>query len=203
MKLINSVGPNPKMVRMFIAELGVNLETVDVDLMKGENRQDEHLKRNPSGQSPVLELDDGSYLAEITAICEYLAEKNGGSDLIGTSPEDRADTRMWTRRIDLQIIEPLTNGFRFSEGLALFKDRVRCLPQAADDLKTLAQERITWLDGLIAGKTFICGDRFSLADIHLFSFLEFGAQVGQPLNTDNENIMAWYNRVGERASASA
>ena len=203
MKLINSVGPNPKMVRMFMAELGVSLETVDIDLMKGENRQEEHLKKNPSGQSPVLELDDGSHLSEITAICEYLAEKNGGSSLIGSTPEERAETRMWTRRIDIQIIEPLTNGFRFSDGLALFQDRVRCIPGAADDLKTLAQERITWLDGLIEGKTFICGDRFSMADVHLFSFLEFGAQVGQPMNTDNANIMAWYGRVSERASAAA
>ena len=203
MRLINSIGPNPKMVRMFLAELGLKLEIVDIDLMKGENRQHQHLQRNPSGQSPVLELDDGSCLAEITVICEYLAEMNGGSDLIGTTPAERAETRMWTRRIDLQIIEPLLNGFRFSEGLDLFRDRVRCMPQAADDLKTLAQERIAWLDGLIATKTFICGDRFSMADIHLFSSLEFGVQVGQPLNADNENILAWYDRVSERASASA
>jgi glutathione S-transferase len=203
MKLINSVGPNPKMVRMFIAELGVSVETVDIDLMKGENRESEHLSKNPSGQSPVLELDDGSFLAEIIPICEYLVEKNGGSDLMGSTAEERAETRMWTRRIDLQIVEPLTNGFRFSDGLGLFKDRVRCMPDSADDLKTLAQERITWLDGLIAGKTFICGDRFSMADVHLYSFLEFGAQVGQPMNTDNENIMAWYGRVSERDSARA
>ncbi|MDP7577768.1 MAG: glutathione S-transferase C-terminal domain-containing protein, partial [Pseudomonadales bacterium] len=148
-------------------------------------------------------LDDGSYLAEITAICEYLDDKNGSSDLIGKTPEERAETRMWVRRIDLQILEPLANGFRFSDGLPLFQDRVRCIPQAADDLKTLAQERITWLDGLMDGKTFICGDRFTLADILLFCFLTFGEQVGQPLNTDNSNIMAWLERVKERSSAAA
>ncbi|HJP50036.1 MAG TPA: glutathione S-transferase C-terminal domain-containing protein, partial [Pseudomonadales bacterium] len=100
-------------------------------------------------------------------------------------------------------LEPLANGFRFSDGLPLFQDRVRCIPQAADDLKTLAQERITWLDGLMDGKTFICGDRFTLADILLFCFLTFGEQVGQPLNTDNSNIMAWLERVKERSSAAA
>lgn len=203
MKLYNSVGPNPKVVRMFMAERGITIDTQDVDLMQGENRQEEHLKRNPSGQCPALELDDGSFLAEIVPICEYLDEKNGSSALVGTTPEERAETRMWCRRIDLQILEPLANGFRFSEGLPLFKDRVRTIPQAADDLKTLAQERLTWLDGQMAGNDYVCGDRFTLADVLLFCFLEFGGQVGQPLNADNKNIAAWYDRVKGRESAAA
>lgn len=203
MKLYNSVGPNPKVVRMFMAERGIDMDTVEVDLMKGENREAEHLKRNPAGQLPALELDDGSFLAEIIPICEYLDEKNGASTLIGTTPEERAETRMWCRRIDLQILEPLANGFRFAEGLPLFKDRIRTIPQAADDLKTLAQERITWLDEQMDGGEFICGDRMTLADILLYCFLEFGGQVGQPLNEDNKNIAAWYNRMKARASAAA
>lgn len=203
MKLYNSVGPNPKVVRMFMAERGIEMETREVDLMGGENRQAEHLARNPSGQCPTLELDDGTFIAEIIPICEYLDEKSGSSELIGTTPEERAETRMWCRRIDLQILEPLANGFRFSEGLPLFKDRVTTIPQAADDLKKLAQERISWLDAQMAGKQFVCGDRFTLADILLFCFLEFGAQVGQPLNEANANIVAWYDRVKGRASAAA
>jgi len=203
MKFTNSVGPNPKMVRMFMSELGVSIESSDIDLMAGENRQEAHLAKNPSGQTPLLELDDGSYLAEITAICEYLDDVNGNSDLIGTTAQARAETRMWTRRIDLQIVEPLANGFRFSEGLQLFENRIRCIPQAADDLKTVVQERITWLDGMMEGKSYICGDRFTMADILLFAFLEFGATVGQPINEENKNICAWYARVGERASAAA
>lgn len=203
MKLYNSVGPNPRVVRMFVAERGLELETQEVDLMGGENRQAEHLARNPSGQCPTLELDDGTFIAEIIPICEYLDEKSGSSGLIGTTPEERAETRMWCRRIDLQILEPLANGFRFSEGLPLFKDRITTIPHAADDLKKLAQERITWLDEQMAGKQFVCGDRFTLADILLFCFLDFGAQVGQPLNEANENIAAWYDRVKGRASAAA
>ncbi|XOV88878.1 MAG: glutathione S-transferase family protein [Pseudomonadota bacterium] len=203
MKLYNSVGPNPRVVRMFMAEKGMELPLEEVDLMKGDNRNEAHLKRNPSGQLPTLELDDGSHIAEITAICEYLDDKSGYSSLIGTTPEERAETRMWCRRIDLQILEPLANGFRFSAGLPLFKDRIRTIPQAADDLKTLAQERITWLDGQIAGKTWICGERFTLADILLFVFLEFGAQVGQPINESNSNIMAWMARVKARPSTAA
>ncbi|MBV06650.1 MAG: glutathione S-transferase, partial [Gammaproteobacteria bacterium] len=182
MKLYNSIGPNPHVVRMFIQELGIELETIEVDLMSGENRQEDHLNRNPSGQVPTLELDDGNHVSEITAICEYLDELQGNTDLIGKTASERAETRMWTRRIDLQIIEPLTNGFRAAEGYDLFKDRLRLLPQAADDLKTLAQERLTWLNGQLDGKEFVCGDRFSLADIMFYCFLNFGTTVGQALN---------------------
>lgn len=202
MKLYNSMGPNPKVVRMFMAERGIEMEMQEVDLMTGENRQAAFVATNPSGTLPALETDDGTVLAEITAICEYLDEKEGQSSLIGTTAEERAVTRMWSRRIDLNILENLANGFRFSEGLGLFKDRMRTIPQAADDLKTLAQERITWLDGLMEGKEFICGDRFSLADILLYSFLEFGESVGQPINQDNLNICAWYARIKERPSAA-
>jgi len=203
MKLYNSIGPNPHVVRMFIQELGIDIESVEVDLMAGENRQQDHLSRNPSGQMPTLELDNGEFISEITVICDYLDEQHGYTDLIGNTPEDRAETRMWTRRIDLQIVEPLTNGFRFSEGHDFFKDRLRLIPQAADDLKTLAQERITWLDGQIEGKEFICGDRFSLADIMLYCFLNFGTTVGQPLNEDNKNVVNLYNKIHTRPSASA
>ena len=202
MKLYNSIGPNPKVVRMFMAERGIEVDLVEVDLMGAENRQGDYLKLNPAGQLPALELDDGSVLSEITVICEYLDDKEGNSSLIGTTPEERGETRMWSRRIDLAILENLANGFRYAEGAALFKDRMRLIPQASDDLKTLAQEKITWLDEQMAGKEYVCGDRFTLADILLFVFLEFGVSVGQPLNAENKNIMAWYERVGARPSAS-
>ena len=203
MKLYNSIGPNPQVVRMFLAELGQELEIIEVDLMAGENRQEEHLKRNPSGQMPALELDDGSYLAEITAICEYLDEKNGGTDLMGKTPEERAETRMWTRRIDLQIIEPMTTGFRYAEGLELFKTRMQTFPDAADGFKSIAKEKCSWLNEQMEGKEFVCGDRFSLADVMLFCFLNFGATVGQAISEDCINLLAWFERVKARSSASA
>ncbi|MAV32105.1 MAG: glutathione S-transferase [Gammaproteobacteria bacterium] len=203
MKLFNSVGPNPHVVRMFIAELELDIETVEVDLMGGENRKEAHLRRNPSGQCPALETDDGNFIAEITAICEYLDELSSQGSLIGETPKERAETRMWVRRIDLQIIEPLTNGFRYSEGYDLFKDRLRLIPQAADELKTLCQERLTWLDGQLEGKQFICGDRFSLADIMLYCFLKFGVKVGQPLNANNKNVTNLFNQLDSRGSAKA
>ena len=203
MKLINSIGPNPQVVRTFAAEKGITLQTEAIDIMKGENRQAAYLKKNPAGGSPCLELDNGSYISEITAICEYLEDKFPAKPLIGSTPEERAETRMWTRRIDLNICEPLANGFRYSEGLPMFKTRMTTLPEAAEGLKRLAQEKITWIDGLIAGREFICGKRLTLADILLYSFLSFGTQVGQPLNDNNKNIKAWYDRMAARPSVKA
>jgi glutathione S-transferase len=203
MKFYNSLGPNPRMVKMFMAEKGLDLPRVEIDLMAGENRQPPYQSKNPAGQTPALELDDGSVITEITAICEYLDEIHPDPPLIGVTPEERAATRMWTRRIDLNICEPLASGFRFSQGLPLFQNRIRCIPHAADDLKTLAQERLTWLDGLIAGRPFVAGDRLTLADILLFAFLDFGQAVGQPLNPDNRNIAAWFERMKARPSAAA
>jgi len=203
MKLYNSVGPNPRMVRIFMSELGVDIPKEDVDIRAGVNRQSAFLTKNVSGQCPVLELDDGTCLAEITAICEYLDEKAGGTSLIGTTPEERAETRMWTRRVDLNICENLGNGFRYAEGLKMFENRFRCLPEAAEGLKALAQDKLTWIDTQLEGKQFICGDRISMADILLFAFVEFAAMVGQKLNTENTNVVAWFERMKARPSAAA
>ncbi|MGO8915838.1 MAG: glutathione S-transferase family protein [Stellaceae bacterium] len=203
MKLYTSIGPNPKVVRMFMAEKGIELPKVEIDLMGGENRREPYLTKNPSGQLPCLELDDGSFLAEITAICEYLDEAFPGPSLIGATPQERAQTRMWIRRIDLNILEPLANGFRFSDGLKMFRDRVHVIPQAAADLKQIAREKLAWLDGLMAGKTYICGERLSLADLLLFAFLEFGKRVGQPLDPALAALPAWYERIKARPSAKA
>jgi glutathione S-transferase len=203
MKLYNSIGPNPRVVKMFMAEKGIDVPRVEVDLRAGENRLAAHLARNPSGQMPTLELDDGRYLAEVTAICEYLEEKHPNPPLIGANAEERAMTRMWTRRVDLQIVEPMLNGFRAAEGFNFFRERMRLLPQAAADLKTLAQERIVWLDSLIVGRDYIVGDRFTLSDMLLFCTMDFAATVGQPVNRENKNIAAWFDRVGARSSADS
>jgi glutathione S-transferase len=203
MKLYDSIGPNPKTVRMFMAEKGIELPKVTVDLPGGENRQAAYGAKNPAGTTPALELDDGTVLAEITAICEYLDEIKPGTSLIGKTPEERAETRMWTRRIDLYILEPMANGIRWSDGLKFFEKRIRCIPQAASDLKLLAQEKLVWLDGLMTGRTFVCGARFTLADVLLFAFLDFFAGRGQPIDPELKNISAWYERVKARPSAAA
>lgn len=201
MKLYTSVGPNPHVVRMFIAEKGIEVPMEEVDVRGGANREAAYLSKNPRGQSPALELDDGSVVAEITALCEYIEEKFPTPPLIGTTAEERVETRMWTRRIDLGICEPMANGFRFGEGLKMFEPRIRCLPEASDGLKAIAQDGLQWLDGQMQGKTWICGDRFTLADILLFGFLNFGNRVGQPVDPAKKNVAAWFERVQARPSA--
>lgn len=203
MRLYNSIGPNPKVVRMFMAERGIDLPRIEVDIRGGENRREPYLAKNPSGQCPALELDDGTVLAEITAICEYLDEVTPGTSLIGDSPEARAVTRMWVRRIDLNILEPMANGFRFGEGLRMFQSRIRCIPQASADLKATAQDKLKWLDQQITGRPFICGERISLADIMLFAFADFFNGVGQPIDPGLANITAWHARIKVRPSAAA
>jgi glutathione S-transferase len=203
MKFYNSIGPNPRAVRMFMAEKGLKVPMVEVDLLKGENRQGAYQQKNNAGQMPCLELEDGSTVSEITAICEYLEDTNPKPALIGSSPKEKAETRQWTRRIDLNIVEPLANGFRYSQGLPLFKDRIPTAPEAADGLKRVAQDRMLWLDKMVAGRQWICGDRFSYADIHLFAFLDFGKQVGQLLNPEAKTLAAMYDRAAARPSAKA
>ena len=203
MKLYNSVGPNPHVVRMFMAERGVDIPKEEIDIMAGANRQPDYLEKNPHGQSPALVLDDGALITEITAICEYLDETSPGDSLIGATPEERAQTRRWTRWVDLKIVEPMTTAFRGAEGLPMFKDRVRCLPEAADGLKAFTQDNVAFLDKQMADRDYVAGDKFTLADILLFCFLAFGEQVGQPLNRDFKNVAAWLDKVSKRESVKA
>ncbi|MDB5468153.1 MAG: glutathione S-transferase [Phenylobacterium sp.] len=201
MKLYTSIGPNPRAVTLFIAEKGLDIPTVEVDLRGGENRREPFLKINPAGQLPALELDDGARVTEIMAICEYLEELHPAPALIGATPQERATTRMWARRVDLKVCEPMANGFRYAEGLPLFQSRMRCLPEAAPGLKAIARDGLEWLEEQVQGP-WIAGERFTLADILLFSFLEFGALVGQPLDPSFEKLTAWFGRVKARPTIS-
>jgi glutathione S-transferase len=203
MKLYDSVGPNPHVVRMFIAEKGISIPSETVDLRAGDNRKEPHLSRNPHGQLPTLGLDNGTYLSEIIPICEYIEEKHPAPSLIGTTPEERGECRMWTRRIDLNIAEPGAAGFRFAEGLKMFETRIVTVPEAAPGMKKIAANRLAWLEGQMNGKEFICGNRFTLADILLFCMVTFFNRVGQPLDPANKNLAAWFERVQARPSAKA
>jgi glutathione S-transferase len=188
---------------MFLAEKRLTLPTENVDLMGGENRRGTYLERNPGGQVPALELDDGRLLGETVAIFEYLEEKHPDPALIGRTAEERAETRMWQRRVELRITEHLYNGFRFAEGIELFRPRMRVVPEAAPGLKAIAGDGLAWLDGLMDGKPFIAGDRFTIADIILYCALDFGGSVGQPLDAKNVKLARWFERVGGRPSAQA
>ena len=204
MKLYNSIGPNPRVVRMFLAEKGLKIPVTEVDLLAGENRRGDYTAVNPHGTTPALEVESGSHIAEITVICEYLEELHPTPSLIGETPMQRAETRMWIRRIDLNICEPMTNGFRATEGRALVAPRIKLVGEAGGaELKAIARDRLLWLDGLMGKRAFVCGDRFSLADILLFCFLDFGISVGQPIPDEAAWVKGWFERVKARASTAA
>jgi glutathione S-transferase len=204
MKLYDSIGPNPHMVRMFAAEKGFTFkDVVKIDIMKGENRQAPFLAKNPAGGMPAVELEDGRVIAETIAICELIEETKPTPVLIGANAADRAETRMWVRRVEWKIIQPMTDGFRFAEGLPLFKTRMYTVPEAAPGLKAIAQEGYKWLDAQLAGRDTIVPGRFSLADVALFALASFGATVGQPIAPNNTNVLRWFEATKARPSAKA
>ncbi|MCW5890736.1 MAG: glutathione S-transferase family protein [bacterium] len=203
MKIYDSFGPNPRALRFFLLEKGIALPKEDVNLLGMENRQAPYTDRNPGGQIPALEMANGRVIGETVAIFEYLEETHPTPPLVGTTPEERAETRCWQRRVELRITEHLYNGFRFAEGLEIFKPRLRVLPEAADGLKATARDNLAWLDPLLAGKPFVAGDRFTIADIILYCALDFGRGVGQPFDPSLANVAAWFARVGARPAAAA
>jgi glutathione S-transferase len=152
---------------------------------------------------PSLELDDGTVFGETTTICEYLEEKHPKPALIGSTAEERANTRQWIRRVELNITEHMYNAFRYAEGIDIFRDRLYVIPEAADGLKAKSADARKWLDGLIAGRDFIAGDKFTLPDIILYCCLDFCKDVGQPLDGKLKNLSAWFARIDGRPSASA
>ena len=203
MLLYNSLGPNPRSMRMFLAEKGITIPTRELDILAAENRKPPYTDRNPGGQMPALELDNGKCIGETVAIFEYLEEKHPNPPLIGSTPEERAETRQWQRRIELQITEHLYNAFRYGEGFEMFKTRMRVLPEAAPGLKQIVQDKLKWLEGLMDGKQFIAGERFTIADIILYCALDFGAGMGQPIDPSLTRVKAWFDRVDSRPSAKS
>lgn len=188
---------------MFCAEKGIEPEVCHVDLVGGENRREPFLKLNPAGQLPVLEISPGEIIAETVAICEYLDETAAGPRLIGDDPVQRATVRMWTRRVDLSFNQPVTAAFRYGPGLALFTDRVHCLPQVADEMKVIASEGAAWIENQIAGRDYIAGDQFSLADIFLYCFVDFAIQrASLPIAPEHAKLKSWFERVATRPSAA-
>jgi glutathione S-transferase len=205
MKLYNSLGPNPHTVRMFAAEKGIALALQEVDVMGSEHRREPYNKINVMQQTPALETDDGQVICEVTAICEYLEELKPQPSLIGSTPGERAETRMWVRRIDLNIIEGRSRAFRATGGREFYKDKIKLLSvAAAKELNELVTDRILWLDGQMAGHTYICGDRFTLADILFYCFMTFGApEGGSHLPPEAVNLKLWFERVRARPSVNA
>jgi glutathione S-transferase len=205
MKLYTSLGPNPMVVEFFILEKKLPpdlIQPVEVDIVRGENREPPYMTTiNPFGQLPALQLASGAVLCEVTAICEYLDGFGESPSLIGTTPEEKAETRMWTRRVDLNICDPAANIVRYSPNIALefFKNRRVCMPEAVDGLTRSVTNSLNLVDRLMAGKTYLVGERFSLADIFMFSFfLRLGSRLSFLLDPQRQNLHRWYDTVHAR-----
>jgi glutathione S-transferase len=191
------------MVRFFMLEKELELDRQHVDIFALENRREPYLSRNPSGQTPLLELDDGRCLAETGAICEYLEEKHPEPPLIGTTAEDRAETRMWWRRVEINICLPMLYGFYFGEGLEIFRERTHCIPEAAEGMKERGRKGMHWIDGLIEDGRWLAGDRFTIADICLYVYIDALRGMNQPIPPGCARLEAWFTRVGLRPAAEA
>jgi glutathione S-transferase len=201
MKFYDSFGMNPRIVRFFMLEKGIELDRENVDIFSMENRREPYLSRNPSGQTPLLNLDDGTWLAETGAICEYLEERHPEQPMIGSTAEQRAVTRMWWRRVEINVCLSMLHGFYFGEGLEIFRERTHCLPEAAEGMKERGREAMQWIDGLIEDGQWLAGDRFTIADICLYCYIDALRGINQPIPDGCSRLHSWFTRVGLRPGA--
>ena len=203
MKLHSSLGPNPRLVRMFLIEKGIEATRIHYDIIGGENRKSESLTaKNPLQALPVLELEDGSFLTESWPICEYLEEAHPEPNLIGRTPLERAEVRRWVRWFDQDVVVPMQLGFRGGAGRPMFEPRMSVVsPAAADELTALANEKFVWLDGQLGGRDHIALNRLTMADLLVFCFINFGFTVGWKLPERTVNLARLVEQIGERPSA--
>jgi glutathione S-transferase len=201
-KLYDSkAAPNPRRVRIFLAEKGVELPTVQVDLGKAENRAAPFLARNPFGGVPVLELDDGTHIAESVAICRYVERLHPVPPLLGSDPEDEALVEMWQRRMELDLFNQVTGSFRNTHDF--FKGRIEQVPEYGAVCKRAAEKRLAWLDGELAGRPFVAGERYTIADITALCAIDFGRVTGIRIQPDQKHLQRWHEAVSSRPSARA
>ena len=193
--------PNPRRVRIFLAEKGVTVPLEQVDLFQGANRSSEALKRNPYGGLPVLELDDGTCIAESVAICRYFEEMHPEPALMGVDTVDRAVVEMCNRRMELELFRHIGSYFQHTH--EIFKNRIRQLPAVAEASRETALARMRLIDGLIAARRFIAGERYTIADITAIVAFGLGEFAGLTIPPDMGNLSRWYADVSARPSARA
>jgi glutathione S-transferase len=202
MKIYNSpTAPNPRRVRVFLAEKGVQVPYEDVDIGKAVNRQPEFRKKNPMAGVPVLELDDGTCIAESVAICRYFEELHPEPNLFGVGAKERAQVDMWNRRMEFNLLQPIADTFR--QRHEFFKGRIRQVPEYADIQRLNAEDSLKWLDGELANRKFIAGDRFTIADITAMIAVDFGRVSKIGIQPDQKNLARWHAEVSARPSAKA
>jgi glutathione S-transferase len=193
--------PNPRRVRIFLAEKGIELPETPLNIMKREHKSPEHTARNALGQVPTLELDDGTCISETVAICRYFEETQPDPPLFGRTAVERATVDMWTRRVEFRVMTPVSMFWRHAHPrtaalLTQFKD-------FGESNRETYQGAQRWLDGELAERPWLAGDSYSMADICLLSTVDFAEWIGLPLEGELANLKAWHDRATARPSAAA
>ena len=202
MKLYDSaMAPNPRRVRVFLAEKGIEVPTVQVDIGTAENRKSPYIDKNPMGGVPMLELDDGTCLAETVAICRYFEETQPEPPLMGTDAQDRAVVEMWQRRMELEVAVPIMQSFRNTHDF--FKGRIPQVPEYGQVCKEAALKRLEWLDSVLAEREFVAGDRYTIADITALVGIDFGRVTDIRIAPEQKHLARWHEAVSARPSAKA
>jgi glutathione S-transferase len=194
-------GTNTRRVRIFLAEKGVKLQSVEVDMLKGENKDPAYLSKNPMGTMPLLELDDGTQLAESVAICRYVEELYPDPPLFGTTPIERAVIEMWNRRMEFELLRPIIDHFVHSS--AFYKERLAQVADIAHHGRVHAQTRMRWLNDELAMRPFIAGDRYTIADITVQCALILGKNTGTRIPDELQHLARWFSDVSKRPTARA
>ena len=202
MKLYDAtIAPNPRRVRVFLAEKNVQIPMIQVDIAGMENRQTEFLAKNSLAGVPVLELDDGTCLSESVAICRYIEALHPAPTLFGGDAVAQGRVEMWNRRMEMNLMAPISGVFR--HGHPFFKGRIEQVLEFADACRRESQMRPTWLNDELGEREYIAGDNFSIADITALCANDFGNVSKIRLSEEHTTLGAWYGRVSMRPSAQA
>ncbi|HEY0938598.1 MAG TPA: glutathione S-transferase family protein [Steroidobacter sp.] len=196
----NTVGSNCRRVTIYLAEKGLRVELVEVDVASGAHRTAEFRGKNPAGLIPVLELDDGSYIPESSAIVEYLEDIHPEPSMIGTTPQMRGKVRALERiASDLAIV----SGIMLQHSHPRFASHIKQVPAVADAMRLNVNQQLAVLEAHIGAKPFLAGEQPTIADITLFSFTQaFKVRMSTDLTDGYPRLSAWYERFEQRPSAA-
>ena len=194
--------PNPRRVRIFLAEKGIEVPLVPVDMARMGHKDPDMTERNPLRRLPVLELDDGTILCESVAICRYFDELQPEPPLFGQDARERALVEMWQRRMELNLLFPVAQAFRHLHP-AMKEWEVPQVPEWGEANKPKAIEFLRILDGHLANSEFAAGDAFSIADITGLVALDFTKPARIAIPEECSNVLRWYRSLQARPSATA
>lgn len=194
--------PNPRRVRVFLAEKGVAYDTIEVLIASAAHQTPEFRKKNPLALLPVLELADGRVLRESMAICRYVEEMHPEPNLMGADAWERAQIEMWNRHAELELLWPISQIFRNTH--KFWEGRIKQAPEFGTVMRELLSERFDWLEGELTNRSFIAGQRFTVADITAMCAIDFGKVSDIRVKAETHpHLAAWHERVSDRPSAKA